>query len=386
MQKKNAAIYYFIYSSTMAAFNSFFVLYMENDLGFTESQAGNIISLNFIIGLFLGPTSAFIHDKINKRHIIAPLFYMCTGILMLLLGMAPSDIAIVTILAVAVYSSRLFGPGLVDKIVFELQEEGKLTYSGVRGFAGFGYSLSVLLLSFVISDAYRPAFWFISLAYFIIAIQVFFMRTEHAPEPGKIRMKDIPHIFRNKRIIFITLSNALLFSTDSVNNFYRGVYVESFVSFDVSFGLGLLIFLCAAGELPMGQIARKVLKRLGYRKLFLLTYCVFFIQYIGYLLAGVFQSQILLYAVAPLHAVTMGLYYPTFMQWVRDSVPSKQFATTLAIPAAFVMLFGTVSSRAASIIRRSYPIHIVYVYFLGVLFVGILVQLVYFKFFEKETV
>ncbi len=384
MQKKNVAAYYFLYASTFAIFGSFFVLYMENDLGFTEAQADNIISLNFIIGLIIGPTSAFIHDKIHNRHIVAPIFYFVTGVLMFLLGMAPSDITIVTILAVAVYSAKLFGPGLVDKLVFELQEEGKLTYSGVRGFAGFGFSLSTLLLSFVISDEYRPVFWFTAIAYCIIAIQVFFMRTNSEPELSKIRLKDVPYIFKNRKIIFITLSNALLFSTDSVNNFYRGVYVESFVSFNVSFGLGLLIFLCAVWELPIGQVARNVLKKWGYRKLFIFTYIIFFVQYIGYLLAGVYQSQIILYTVAPLHSITMGLYLPAYMQWIRDSVPSKQFATTIAIPNAFVMLFGIFSSRIASLIRRTYAIHIVYIYFLGVLFIGILVQLIYFKCFEKE--
>lgn len=386
MQKKNAAMYYFIYSSTLAAFNSFFVLYMENDLGFTEVQADNIISLNFIIGLILGPTSAFIHDKIQKRNIVVPIFYFITGVLMFSLGMAPKDVTIVTALAIAVYSARLFGPGLVDKLVFELQEEGKLTYSGVRGFAGFGYSLSVLLLSFVVSDEYRPVFLFIAFAYLIIGVQVYFMRTNSEPEPGKIHISDIPLIFKNKRIVFIMISNALLFSTDSLNSFYRGVYVESFVSFNVSFGLGLLIFLSAVGELPLGQVARKILKKFGYRKVFLFTYCVFFIQYIGYFLAGFYQSQVLLYMVAPLHSVTMGLYLPTYMQWVRDSVHPKQFATTLAMPAAFVMLFGTISSRIASLIRRTYAIHTVYLYFLGVLFVGIIVQVIYFSFFEKERI
>ncbi len=387
MQKTNAAIYYFLYSATIAAFNSFFVLYLENDHGFTAAQVANIVSLNFIIGIFIGPTSAFIHDKIHKKHIMAPIFFVTTGIFMLLLGMAPTDLTIILLLAIAIYTSKLFGPGLVDKLVFELQEEEKLTYSGVRGFAGFGYSLSVLLLSFVVSDVYKPVFWFIAISYLLIAIQVLFLKSNQEPQTDTIKIKDIPYIFNNKRVILVTLLNGILLSTDSVNNFYRGIYVESFVRFDhfsVSFALGLLIFLCAVWELPIGQIARKVLNKFGYKKIFLLTYLTFIIQYIGYFIAGAYQNQVVLYLVAPLHSVTMGLYIPTYMQWIRDSVPKKQFATSLAVPSLFVMIFGTISSRVAGTIRINYEIHFVYLYFIAVLFTGVIIQIIYFRFIDKE--
>ncbi len=389
MQKSNAAIYYFLYAAATSVFNSFFVLYLENDHSFSEVQVANIVSLSFLIGIFIGPTSAFIHDRIRRKNVVTPIFFITTGLLMFLMGMAPTDLTIIMILSICIYTARLFGPGMVDKIMFELQEEGKLTYSGVRGFAGFGFSLSVLLVSFVVSDVYRPAFWFISLSYLVIAIQVFFMRTENEPETAKIKLNDVPKIFKNRRIILITLLNGIILSTDSVNVFYRGVYVESFVEFkhfNVSFALGLLIFLSAVGELPIGQFARKILKRFGYKKLFLFTYSAFLLQYIGFFIAGAYENQLLLYLVAPLHSVALGLYIPTYMQWIRESVPSRHFATTVAIPNLFVMIFGTISSKIAGLIRINFEIHFVYLYFIAVLSIGIIIQLIYFNFIDKEVV
>ncbi len=386
MKKINAAGYYFMYSLAMSVIAVYLSIYLEYDLGFSEKQITNVFFVQSIIMLVIGPIGAFISDKVKRKSLFGSMFFLVNGIVLLALGANITEINVIYVLLILHFTFKSFGPGLVDKILFEMQDEGLIEFFKVRGWGALGYALGAIFVAYFIADEYRVIFIIAGAFYVFNSLQILFMVTKgDAAETSGINFADILDLITNKRIVFISFLHACLFGVATVNYNIRGLYIEEItlaMSFEVA--VGIMILLNSILELPLMQVTGKLIEKNGFKRMFLFALILNTFMYLGYFLSHVIDSQILFFASVSINGIIMAVYISSMMQWVRISVPKSQFATAAAIPLLFSTLGTVIFTKIVGYIWVSIGLNWAYVFLAFISVIAAITVVIYFRSEEYE--
>jgi PPP family 3-phenylpropionic acid transporter len=261
--------YLFFYAG-QAIYGTYLNLYF-NDIGFTKTQMGSFTSIATLIVLLVQPLWGYASDRTkNKNRILSLLILGCgTTILGFYLGINYYYILLLNCAFSVFYTSS---PALMDNLTLESLEkrESRFDFGHIRLGGTLGYAIGVLAAGRIMSDNYKKMFYMISILMFLAFIAIRFI----APVAGH-RSKEktsFKSLIKDKKIFCFILVN-FIFSLGMT--IYYSFYPLYFTSIGGdSAQIGLLMFATAASEIPFWLITGKLVNKLGYEKMIVISIAV----------------------------------------------------------------------------------------------------------------
>ncbi len=259
-------VLYVSFYSGVAAYNTYLNLYLSSS-GLSNPQIGGIVSLSTIFTLFTQMFWAHISDRSRQKNRIMRLLYVLAAAVSLSYYIDDSPIYLAVLVTTFAVVFNPIAP-LQDNMTLELIEGSRTDFGQVRMGGTIGYSLTVLVTGFFLNDAYRHIFWLTSL--FLLICWLLSFRFPNLAVPVVHKEKtDLKAVLSNKLLLGIVLFS---FVFNLGLSFYYNFYPIYFVSIggDSSI-IGTLMFVGALTEIPMLLLARRIIDRIGVKKLLIVA-------------------------------------------------------------------------------------------------------------------
>jgi PPP family 3-phenylpropionic acid transporter len=318
------SIYLLLYMG-YATWRVFYNVFLE-DNNFTGAQIG-IINALFQSSLFIVvPLWGFVADKQGIRPILRWVF-IATAVLILFLGKIQIFILVVLyILLISIFYHPM-GP-LTDALAVEFSKSDvSYNYGKLRFWGSLGWALASViggyLFIFVPLDYMFPlsAAFFLSCVFFLkIPLKRTIMYKSHI-QPISPRF-----IMRNKLLlVFIIILTIYGVACAPIYSFINLYFTELKASNKI---IGYAYAIQAFSELPFFIIGERLMKRLGAKRIILIS---LFVMVIRMLLYGIFPSIGLGLVLSVLQGVTLSFLLVGLVEYIHGLLPEGQYALTQSI-------------------------------------------------------
>ncbi|MBM7693461.1 PPP family 3-phenylpropionic acid transporter [Peribacillus deserti] len=343
-------------------------------------EVGTIMSVGPIVMIFFQPFWGILTDKIQAPRKILALTAILTGIMGLgfLLG-AQFAVLLTAAVLVAIFQSALIP--ISDSISLQFTSRVKGNYGNIRLFGSLGFGLAVFIIG-KLSDMYiglEMIFYsfFISMA--ISSILSFYLPKEKAGSKVNI-LSGVKEIFAMKKFIVFLAITFLIFGPNLANNTYFGLFVEA--RGGTYAGIGLAFLVAVLSEIPFMRAAGAWIKSIGLLPITLIAGVSSLIRWSFYFTE---PNLTVIYASAVIQGLSIGLFLPAALQYIRDIAPMHIAVTAVTIYSAIGNGLGNwFHTFVGGIILDQFKIQGVYLFFSIMALIGVVLN-IYLMRLEKST-
>ena len=294
--------------------------------GFTNAQAGLLIAVRCLAGILCQPAlGAFAdrHPHIPLRRIVSLSLGvgLIAGVIFLL---CPMGMAGTMVLLILMGGFEISSYPLMDAMAIQFIQRGvPIRYSLGRGVGSLAYALCCVALGLQVT-AWGVESTLLTHA-LLTALEIGLVAT-YPPCPVEVQAAGTaakPHstvwLLRRNPSFALMLLAILLGITGCLpmSNFLVNVVTSRG---GAAGDLGIALFLMAAFELPTAFFFQRLYRRLGGGRLLLLSMVFCLLKALALLLA---PSLFFVYLAQPLQMLGYGLFTPTSVYYVNDSVPTE---------------------------------------------------------------
>ena len=231
------------------------ILYVE--LGFDAFQIGFLVSLSFLISLFLSAPVGVLCDKYNLRKITLISLVL---LLIFFVGMANSTDLIVLIFLVLIFrTANLIGNSALNNIVLKLKHENINKIIGKYWFfSSIGVALGILAGGYLLSTgSFNNLFYMMSIFLIILIPLSFFLPKTKV---SKNKIEDYIFDLKNKKLVLLSsilFIYALHFGAENISYslFLKNNLLLTFSS--MGYYMATAIFVMAIAALFAGKYVNK---------------------------------------------------------------------------------------------------------------------------------
>ncbi|WP_214846913.1 MFS transporter [Exiguobacterium sp. s193] len=318
------ALYFFIFFG-QGALIPYLTLYFSNDsFQLSGTEIGTIVSIGPILSILLQPLWGIAADRIGrpKRLLLVALLaaagftvsYLVTSVYLLLL--------LIACLWALFQCAHI---PLVDTLAIEFSKRKSVDYGALRLFGSAGFALAVFILGQVTEGGALGAIFFASGAALVLAFIVLIGVEESPVSVTVMDRVPISRLFSNKRFLLFLAGGSLIFGPIFANNYYFGSYVT--IRGESTALVGTLFFVAVLCEIPFMRIATRMLMRFGAIPVLVL------VSILSAVRTGVLALEppiLMLWLLAALQGVIVGLLIPVALDYVRSLVPASIVATAVS--------------------------------------------------------
>lgn len=259
------SMYVFFYSA-VAVYNTYINLYLSST-GLTNPQIGGIVSVSTILTLVTQLGWGVVSDRArNKNRVLGLLFLLAAGVSLAFYLRSNFLFLAVMVAGFAI----VFNPiaPLQDSLTLELLEDTNTDFGQVRMGGTIGYAITSVVIGFALNDAYRHIFWLT--ASFLLVGWLVGTRLPRVDRQAASRQIAHFRFTSDMRLLLgIVLFNAVYYlGMAFYYNFYPIYYVS--VGGD-SRMIGMLMFAASLSEIPMLLVVRRLIDRIGVRRLLVIA-------------------------------------------------------------------------------------------------------------------
>jgi len=344
-----------------------FSVYLSEVENLNGYQIGTIMSISPIVMIFFQPLWGMLADKTNTPIRILTFTTMTAAIFALgFLTFSGYYWVFIIATCVAIFQSAIIP--ISDSLSIKYTSKVKLNYGNIRLFGSLGFGLAVFLMG-RFSD-YNPKIIFIS--FFASLLIAGFLATKMPSEKASsgnqsllIGVKEI--IAHRKFLIFLGIT-FLIFGPNLANNNYFGLFIEH--SGGTYTGIGIAFLIAVLSEIPFMRVAGSWVKRLGLLQVASIAGVVSIIRWILYFSE---PSLWLIYSTAVLQGVSIGLFIPAGLQYIRDITPVHITVTGITLYSAIGNGLGNwFFTFTGGFIYEEFNIYTLYLFFSLLSFIGLL--------------
>ena len=258
---------YVLFYSGQSIYNTYLNLYLSSE-GLSDSQIGFIISVSTLFILLAQLFWGWVSDRVKVKNRILELLYLATAVISLLFYVGSS---FWFLLAAVTFFSIFFNPiiPLQDNYALEYLEKSRWDYGQIRMGGTLGYSVTVLLIGFLLHDDYRIIFLMVAICMALCRMLCFAMPKVSGGKPPNGKHTSWKKLLKNKTLLGLILFN-MMFSIGL--NFYHNFYPIYYTKIGGNSSMiGAMMFLSAMSEVPMLLIIRKLEDRIGIRSALILA-------------------------------------------------------------------------------------------------------------------
>lgn len=333
---------YFLFVSAIGFFFPYFNVYLEQNLGFSGSEIGLVISISLLASVMISPLWGALSDRTGKYKSLLRILLLSYAVLVWLLYQMTALFWVVLFTTLM----EIVGIGLspmLDVLAIDYCERtgrdfGKLRIAGSMGWI-FGSYITGFLITNLLFDVgiamFYPLLGFIGLTLFLVLFIPDLEKKEPLEEMASNKKKpSIKLLFQNKAFVFLMIFNFLTLAIiDSVVAF-AGNHLVLTLGAEPS-AIGLMNVIASAPEIIFFLFATKLMLKMGVKKFYTLAVTTLIIRFLIYGFTDSVTLFLIAGAVGPL-MMTAGAI-GNFL-YIKKHVPKNLTGTAFVVNVAISTL------------------------------------------------
>ncbi|WP_245676767.1 MFS transporter [Bacillus solimangrovi] len=326
-------VYFFIFFS----FGSLFPLlsvFLRNDAGLSGTQIGTIISLSPVVMIFIQPFWGIVSDATQRPRFVLTLTLCLTGLTALLYLLVDTYFLFIIVALLSAFFQSAIVP-VSDSLSLSYVQRSGENYGSIRLYGALGFSAAVLVAGWF-ADQFGIHVIFYLFAFILIFVSLLSFRLPEESQQMKINMREGSRtLLKMPRFILIIAATFCVFGPVLANNFYFGIYLEETGA--TLTGIGVAFLLAAGSEAPFMKVAHNFIGRLGLVNVLLFASIVSAFRWGIY----IFEPPLfIVYVTTIMQGISVGLYVPAALQYVRELAPQEVRSTAVSLYSAAGNGFG----------------------------------------------
>lgn len=304
-------------------------IYLETQMGLNNTQIGLIVSIIPMVTIFGQPIWGIVSDITSRPRLLLLIAVLAGGVMSLLYTWLDGFFLLfLGMIGIAIFQSAVVP--LSDSLTLNFVQIYQKEYGNIRLWGSLGFALAVFLLGQLTEKTHDTTwiFYALALAYFLSALSL-----KPFPKRGHGVHVDfrsgINTLMRNKTFVLFLSANFLIFGPVLANNYYFGKFILSVGG--TMAGIGVAFLIAAGSEAPFMKNAQKIIDR--FDPLLVLLICTIFSggRWIFY---AIDPSVTWVYATTIIQGISVGLYVPAALLFVRQVASKHVQATAVGIYSA----------------------------------------------------
>lgn len=340
-------------------------VYLREIEGLSGAEIGVIISIGPIIMIFAQPLWGMVSDYTQKpREILSMTMVITGGIALLYLPFSNYMTFVFIAALVAVFQGSIVP--ISDSITLNYVQEKGRNYGDIRLWGAAGFAISVLLVG-SLSDMFG-----LTIIFYVFAVSLWVCAyfTRKMPKEGRLPKvqlrRGIAQLFYNKKFVLFMLTTFFVFGPIFANNFYFGLLIQD--AGGTLTGVGIAFLLAAGSEIPFMKWVGYWIQRAGLIQILFIATVVSALRWFFYAFE---PSPILIYMTTIAQGISIGLFIPAALQYVRKIAPQDVKVTAVAIYSSVGGGIGTsFCTFVAGLLLDRFDIFTVYLFFGGLTTLG----------------
>lgn len=351
-----------------ASLSALLSVYLSNEEHLSGTKIGTLLSIGPIIMIFFQPLWGMVSDTTHSPAKVLSLTTGLAGVFALgYLIFHQYSLFILTAILVAVFQSAIIP--VSDSVSIQYATKHRYNYGNIRLFGSLGYGLSVFLMGKL--SEYAPSVIFYTFFITLLFAAFLAVRFPNEAQPEKVKLQSgIKELFKIKKFIIFLFITFLIFGPNLANNSYFGLFVDRLGGSYT--GIGIAFLIAVLSEIPFMRVSGRWIKKLGLLEVSAIAGAISLLRWVLYSLE---PSLTIVYASAFIQGLSLGLFIPAGLQYVRDITPKHITATAVTIYSAIGNGLGNwFSTFFGGIIYDHFSIYATYMFFAVLALIGVILN------------
>lgn len=323
-------LFYFIYFGAVGTFMPYINVYLEKSVGLSGSQIGLITALSLMLGVCIIPIWGIVGDKTKKYNALLK-FSIAGALVMVTLYYKAATYSMIILCAIGLEMIRLGTIPMADTLTTKYCHKTSSNYGTIRGMGSLGFMISSMVVGFLADKFGLDGPLFASYAFLlVIALPICFTLPKDSRDgdsQNKVQKGSFKELLTNKKYIFILIITMLTtVIVDSAMN-YAGNHLLSTLGGSESL-ISWMVFFTVLPEVIFLMIAIKVIKRLGFKKFYILVVASMILRFLVYSLVG---NAYAFLAVSIVHCLGISIVTVGNLTYIRKSVKPSVLGTAITL-------------------------------------------------------
>ncbi|MEQ8199455.1 MAG: MFS transporter [Clostridiaceae bacterium] len=325
-------LFYLLYFGSLGTFLPYINVYLEKYAGLTGSQIGLVTALSLMAGVCIIPLWGVAGDKTQKYNGLLKLS-VAGSIVMAALYYKAATYPMIILCAAGLEMIRLGSIPMADTLATKYCHKTGCNYGSIRGMGSLGYMLASMAVGFIADKFGLDGPVFASYVFLLaISLSVCFGFPEDAKsseihEKDKVQKGSFKKLMTNKNFIFILAISVMTSVTVDSAMIYSGNHLVSALGGTKS-SISWLTFAAVLPEIVFLTIAMKFIKKLGFRKFYILVVASMILRFGIY---SVTDNTYAFLAVSIVHCLGVSLGTVGNLTYIRKSVNPAVLGTAITI-------------------------------------------------------
>jgi PPP family 3-phenylpropionic acid transporter len=352
--------YYFFFYFGMGVLFPMMGIYLD-DTGLSGSQLGTIMAVGPVVSMFAQPLWGIICDRYQNPNRVLTAITLLSAIVVLGYLVSKQYYYLILMAALLSLFHSAIGP-LADSLTANYTKKYGGDFGSIRLWGSVGFALAVWMAGMVIEVTFMAIIFYLFAVSLLVSAWFAKGIPNETSEAGLIRAdvkSGLKRLVRIPPYVLFILSSFLIFGPIIAHFFYFGIYYMSIGGTIAGVGL---FFLCAVGsEAPFMRMASYFINRFGLvTPLLIASGASAFRNFFYYTEPGV----IWIFITSILQGLTVGLFFPAAVQFIRDLAPEDVKVTAMSLYTSIGQGLAAVSfSLFAGFIYEYYSIVHTYLFF-----------------------
>ncbi|WP_078544977.1 MFS transporter [Litchfieldia alkalitelluris] len=322
------SLVYFFFFFGLGSLTPLLSVYLKGDIGLTGTQIGMIMSITPVVMIIAQPMWGMLTDYTQKPRIILSFTLIISAIIGIIYSSVSSYLALILVAAILSFFQSSIIP-IADSLTISYVQKVKGNYGALRLWGAVGFAIAVLFAG-RLSEMFTMSviFYCYSVMLFITALLTWKMPGERSSVQVDLK-KGINTLMKMPKFVLFLLATFMIFGPISANNVYFGLLITDIGG--TLTGVGIAFLLGAGSEAPFMKVAGNWIERLGMLKVLGLAGLVSGLRWVLYFFD---PSLTLIYITTIAQGISVGLFIPAALQYVRDISPKSVNATAVSLYAA----------------------------------------------------
>ncbi|WP_236634671.1 MFS transporter [Alteribacter lacisalsi] len=327
-QLRDMRIFYFLSFFAIGGLFPLLSVYLQNEVGLRGSQIGVIMSIGPVMMLIAQPIWGLISDYTRSPRILLAISVTGTGAIGLMYVTAELYPVLIFIAAFLALFQAAMIP-LSDSMVMNYVHKKGGDYGKVRLWGAAGFALAVWVMG-NLSDWFGQSIIFYAFAIVLWISAWFALKMPRESQVVRVDLKKgLRKLIVVPKFVLFLIATFLVFGPIMANNFYFGLLIQ-FAGGSLA-GVGLAFLLAAGSEIPFMRWAGSLISKQGVTAILFLAALVSGFRWLFYFLG---PSPELIYVTTVIQGLSIGLFIPAALQYVRSLAPDEVKATAVSLYAA----------------------------------------------------
>jgi PPP family 3-phenylpropionic acid transporter len=331
IEKRNVGnvfrLYYFVVFFGLGALFPLLGVYLKEYVHLSGVQVGNIMSIGPVIMIFAQPLWGMLCDYTQRPRQILLLTLLVTAGMAFLYSMTVVYPLLLLIAVLLAFGQSGVIP-VSDSITLSYVQRVGGNYGAIRLYGALGYAAAVLI-SGKATDYFgvHVIFYIFTFVWIMAALLTGLLPKQGTPLRANI-IEGAKTLLKKREFAVFLVCTFLIFGPSQASNTYLGLLISELGG--TMTGIGFAFLLAAGSEAPFMRMAAYWIQKAGMNRILILAASVSALRWLLYF----FEPPLaIIYATTISQGISVGLFIPTALQYVRDMTPPSMQSTAVSLYA-----------------------------------------------------